>query len=422
MDNPEPAPTPRPRPKPAVLVWSRVALAVTGLLAVFTLALFAIPELTVRWFNLDGQAQADAAFLKRQAELKAEAEAADARLTELDRRVHFVSLGFREVSRKVAPVVVNITNEKEAKENAGRGLFFDLEAKRAYLPQAEGSGILMKGNRLLTNHHVVDKAQRLRVTFASGKWVTAGADAVSSDPLTDLAVVRLPEESGAGPLRDYQATAELADSDKDVQVGDWVLAVGSPFGLKQTVTAGIISAKGRVELGILDQVELLQTDAAINPGNSGGPLFDQSGRVAGINVAIASRTGTNQGVGFAIPSNTARDIFEQLSAKGEVVRGFMGIAMQDVPPDVESRLGIADTGGVLVSHVGTGFPADDAGIRVRDIITRYNKEAVGPANALNQLRQRIARTEPGTTVPVEVLRGHRRLNLEVTVAKRPANP
>jgi S1-C subfamily serine protease len=192
--------------------------------------------------------------------------------------------------------------------------------------------------------------------------------------------------------------------------------------LKQTVTAGIVSAKGRVELGILDQVELLQTDAAINPGNSGGPLFDQRGRVAGINVAIASKSGGNQGIAFTIPSNTARDIFNQLAEKGEVVRGFLGVAMQELPPDLEKRLRITDTGGVIVSSVGPDLPADQAGVRPGDVIVRYNHEPVGPANAMNQLRQRIARTEPGATVPVEVLRRRQRLTFDVTVTKRPSTP
>src|SRR5439155_17504911 len=151
------------------------------------------------------------------------------------------------------------------------------------------SGLIVKSGLVLTNHHVVRGAERLRVTFASGRWVTLTPDAVSSDPDTDLAVLRLPAATSTNQV-DYTVNADFADSDKGVQVGDWVLAAGSPFGLKQTVTAGIVSAKGRVELGVLDQVELIQTDAAINPGNSGGPLFNLHGRMIGINVAIASHT------------------------------------------------------------------------------------------------------------------------------------
>src|SRR5262249_41252214 len=172
-------------------------------------------------------------------------------------------------------------------------------------------------------------------------------------------------------------------------------------GLKQTVTAGIISAKGRVELGILDHVELIQTDAAINPGNSGGPLFDLRGRVVGVNVAIASETGRSQGVGFAIPSNAVKDVVEQLRDKGEVGRGFLGIVLQEVPPGLERRLGVAETGGVIVGRVGPGSPAEHAGLRKGDLVVRYNGEPVGTTNAVGQLRHRIARTPPETTVPVE---------------------
>ena len=168
-----------------------------------------------------------------------------------------------------------------------------------------------------------------------------------------------------------------------------MLASGSPFGLQHTVTAGILSAKGRVELGILDQVELLQTDAAINPGNSGGPLFDQQGRVVGINVAIASKSGTNQGVGFAIPANTATAIVDELLDHGEVVRGFLGIGLQEIPKDLEARVGVAETGGVLVSLVRAGSPADQAGVRAGDVILRFDGAAVGTKNAVNQLRHAL---------------------------------
>jgi serine protease Do len=172
-------------------------------------------------------------------------------------------------------------------------------------------------------------------------------------------------------------------------------------------------------LRILDQVELLQTDAAINPGNSGGPLFDQRGRIVGINVAIASEKGRNEGVAFAIPSNTAQDIFEQLVAKGEVVRGFLGVLMQEVPPGWENRLGVRDTGGVVISKVEANTPAGQAGLRKGDVIVRYNEEPVGTTNAVSQLRQRIARTPPDTTVPMEIIRGNRHMNLDVTIMKRP---
>src|SRR5207253_2663490 len=159
---------------------------------------------------------------------------------------------------------------------------------------------------------------------------------------------------------DVNVTTAFADSDKDVQVGDWALAIGSPLGLRQTVTQGVVSAKGRL-LTMLDLVELLQTDAAINPGNSGGPLFDQYGRIMGINVAIASDNGGNQGIGFAIPSNTAKKIFEQLRAQGEVPRGFLGIALMEVLGAKAKALGLGENGGVLITLVEPNPAAGKAG-------------------------------------------------------------
>jgi serine protease Do len=403
---------------------STPVLAAVVFVAVALGALFAGPFLVLRWRSAEAQAEAETAYLHRQAELRAESEAAEKNLDLMDRRVKLVSLGFREVARKVAPKVVNVSNEKEvpldaAHQFAKKPLFYDSRKDKVYMEVGVGSGIIVKPGLVLTNNHVVKGAERLRVTFASGQWVTVGAESLAADPVTDLAVIRLPADPGPGLRQDQDVTTEFADSDKDVQVGDWCLAVGSPLGLKQTVTAGIISAKGRL-LGLLDLVELLQTDAAINPGNSGGPLFDQMGRLAGINVAIATETGVNQGIAFAIPSNTARDIFNQLVEKGEVVRGYVGIAMQDVPEDQVRRLGIGDTGGVVVGQVVPGQAADRAGIEVGDVIVRYNREPVGGGNPIKQLRKMVLETRPDTTVPVEIVRRGQRQTLEVTIGKRPA--
>jgi S1-C subfamily serine protease len=415
MDNAKLDPPSPPSYRWPLATVSMVALILGGGL----LALFLAPDLALRWRQGEDQAAADAVYLKRQAALKAESESAEARLTELDRRVHFVSLGFREVARKVAPVVVHIGNEVEVSESRPGRTFYDVENGRRYLERAEGSGILVKPGLVVTNEHVVRNAQRLRVTFASGRWVMAETERVSVDKETDLAIIRLPERPRPALKPDYEVLAEFADSDRDVQVGDWVLAAGSPFGLKQTVTAGIISAKGRVELRILDQVELLQTDAAINPGNSGGPLFDLHGRVAGINVAIATETGHNEGVGFAIPSNAVQEVLEQLAEKGEMVRGFLGIEMHEIPEGLEERMGVSDTGGVVVGRVENGYPAAQAGLRARDVVIRYDGQPVGSVNALNQLRRRIAHTPPDTTVSIEILRGGQHLTLDVTLGKRP---
>jgi S1-C subfamily serine protease len=414
-------PAPPRLPRAPTNRWPLAAVVLAALiLGSGLLALHEAPEWSARWRQASDQAAADAAYLKRQATLKAEAEAADQRLNALDQRFNLVSLGFREVARKVAPLVVHIGNEVEIAEAIPGRTYYDFETGRYYLERAEGSGIIVKSGFVLTNEHVVKNAQRLRLTFASGRSVMAAPEMVATDKLTDLAVIRLPPRPGAPLRNDYEVTPEFADSDRDVEVGDWVLAAGSPFGLKQTLTAGIISAKGRVELRILDQVELLQTDAAVNPGNSGGPLFDQRGRVVGVNVAIATERGHNEGVAFAIPSNTLQEVFEQLVTKGEVVRGFLGIEMQELPQGLEHRLGVDDTGGVVVYRVEPHYPADQAGLRKGDVIIRYDGQPVGNTNALNQLRRKIARTVPETTVAIEVMRGSQHLNLEATVIKRPA--
>jgi serine protease Do len=399
-----------------------------AVLLLLTLAgLYLAPSLVVRWRNAEAQAEADAAYLKRQAELKAESEAADKRLAALDSKVKLTSLGFREVAHKVAPSVVNVSNERGiavpqgwTPESRKQSLFYDYRKKRMYLEVGVGSGILVKPGLVLTNNHVVKAAERLRVTFASGDWVAVEVNrqTLATDPLTDLAVIRLPADK---IKKAFQVTATFADSDRDVQVGDWALAMGSPLGLEQTMTAGIISAKGRV-LSTLDMVEVLQTDAAINPGNSGGPLFDQYGRVVGINVAIASKTGGNQGIGFAIPSNTAKEIFRQLAEHGEVVRGFIGVALQELPPSQIDKLNLADTGAVLVKQVIAGEAARKAGLVEGDIIVRFAGKKLGASQPLKSLRQRILNTKPGQTVEIEIVRDGKHLTKTITVGRRPALP
>jgi len=390
-------------------------------LLVLLLVLYAGPFLLAHWRTTDAQAEADAAYLRRRAELRAEAEAADQRLKWLDNRAELTSLGFREVVRKVAPIVVNVSNFRELKkaENVPgkRAIFLDPGKKSRYIQFGVGSGIVVKPGYVLTNHHVVRNAQRLRVTFASGQSVVEEPQAVSVDPLTDLAVIRLSPSKSPGLTADMNATADFADSDK-VQVGDWALAVGSPLGLRQTVTHGVISAKGRL-LGRFDLVELLQTDAAINPGNSGGPLFDQLGRVVGINVAIASETGSSQGIGFAIPSNTARKIFEQLVGQGEVIRGYLGVALEELTGPELKTLGLADSGGVRVAKVLPKQAAANAGLQAGDIIVRFKNETLDPHQALRQLRQWILQADPEAQVAIEIIRSGTHQTIQVQMGKRP---
>jgi S1-C subfamily serine protease len=404
-------------------LWGFVVPA-TFFLAITLIILYIAPAFLHHWRLAEAQADAEAAYLKRRAELRADAEHAEQRLDVLDKRLHLASLGFREVVRKVSPLVVNVAhliqpNKKDLDPFLQPTLIYDPEKDQKYFQTGVGSGIMVKPGFILTNHHVIKGAHRLRVTFASGQSLGLEPDTVASDPLTDLAVIRLPENLPPGIREDTQVAAEFANSDKDVQVGDWALAVGSPLGLRQTVTQGVISAKGRLLNMLL--VELLQTDAAINPGNSGGPLFDQYGRVMGINVAIASDNGRNQGIGFAIPSNTARNIFDKLATEGEVPRGYLGIALDDLTGPRVKELALEDGGGVLVTKVMPNQPASKAGLQGGDIIVRFNDDLFARNQPGRQLRQLISEVEPGTEVRLEVLREGQRLRLPVTVGRRPAD-
>jgi serine protease Do len=406
-------------------MWSTVA-ALAVVLGLVVLAAYVASELTIHWQRAHGQAEAEAAYLRRAAELKAEAEAAEQRLDLLDRRTHLTSLGFREMVRKVTPRVVNVLNQREPGKAEVDGftrrlLFFDEETGKHYLQIGVGSGLVVKPGYVLTNAHVVRKAQRLRVTFASGRSVGVGPDRVSLDNLTDLAVIRLPADPPPNVGDDYNVRAEFADSDRDVERGDLVVAVGSPRGLKQTVTHGIISAKGRLVPNLPD-VEVLQTDAPINPGSSGGPLFDLYGRVVGINFAIASESGGNEGIGFVIPSNTAREVFDKLAAKGEVLRGFVGAALDEVPGDKLKSLALKDSGAVLIARVLPGFPAEKAGLRVGDVLVRFNNEALRQAHPAQDLVRKIQDSAIGRRVLVEVFRGSQRRTLTIEIGRRPDRP
>jgi serine protease Do len=403
-------------------LWGWV-LPATFFMSVVVLVVYAAPFLLNHWRLTEAQADAEASYLRRRAELKAEAEHAEEQLDFLDKRVHFTSLGFREVVRKTAPHVVNVINLREPKKGdtfGKRQLYFDQDKDRKFAQQGVGSGILVKPGYVLTNYHVVREAQRLRITFASGRSIGVDPDTVTADPITDLAVIHLPTDLPANLKDDINVSTPFADSDKDVQVGDWALAIGSPLGLRQTVTQGVVSAKGRL-LGLMDMVELIQTDAAINPGNSGGPLFDQHGRIMGINVAIASDTGGNQGIGFAIPSNTAKKIFEQLLAKGEVARGYLGIRLDEVTGAQAKALGLKDQGGAAITLIQPKQAADIAGLIVGDVITAVNNEALPPDQAARQLRQFIVDTEPDGALSLEVLRDGQKRQFQVKVGKRPAS-
>ncbi len=269
-----------------------------------------------------------------------------------------------------------------------------------------GSGVIVtKDGYILTNNHVVDNADQVRVTLQDGREFTAKV--IGRDAKSDVAVVKIDAKD--------LPVVPMADSAK-VQVGDVVLAIGNPFGVGQTVTEGIVSATGRGGMGIEDYEDFIQTDAAINPGNSGGALVDIDGRLIGINTAILSGSGGNQGIGFAIPSDLARSVMTSLVKYGHVTRGYLGLMIQDVTPDLAKEFQLKENRGALVGDVVPNGPAAKAGFRDGDVILEFNGRPV--ANSL-QLRLQAAETAPGTTVPVKILRDGSTRNLEVTLKKLP---
>jgi serine protease Do len=274
-------------------------------------------------------------------------------------------------------------------------------------PRQEGIGsgvIATKDGYILTNNHVVDGADEVKVDLQDGREFTAKV--VGRDPKSDLAVIKI-------NATDLPAVP-MADSDK-VEVGDVVLAVGNPFGIGQTVTTGIVSAKDRSNMG-LDYEDFIQTDAAINPGNSGGALVDADGRLIGINTAILSRSGGNQGIGFAIPVNLAHDVMESLIKDGHVTRGYLGIMIQDLTPALAKEFQLKDATGALVGDVTPKSPAEKAGLKSGDVVIEFNGKKVADSR---HLKLEVARTQPGTTVAVKVLRADATKTLEVTVKSLP---
>jgi serine protease Do len=270
--------------------------------------------------------------------------------------------------------------------------------------RGSGSGFVIRNDGvIITNNHVVENAKEILVTLTDKREYNAKV--LGRDPKTDLAVLKI-ESKGDLPV------AKLGDSDS-LQVGDWVMAIGNPFGLSNTVTAGIVSAKGR-SIGAGPYDNFIQTDASINPGNSGGPLFNERGEVVGINSAIFSQNGGNIGIGFAIPINLAKKLVPELETHGSVTRGWLGVSIQQITPDLAKSLGLEESRGALVADVTSGSPAAKAGVRRGDVIVSYNGKKVAESSALPSL---VAETPVGETVPVEVLRNGKGKTLEVTVAK-----
>ncbi len=313
---------------------------------------------------------------------------------------------FSSVAEKVNPSVVNIftTRVIQVPQNDVFSFFFSQlygrKPPKEFKKRSLGSGfILDKAGFIATNYHVVKGASEIKVKLYNGSVYTAKV--VGFDPGTDLALLKI--KASPNELK----PVKMGDSDK-LKIGEWVLAIGNPFGLSYTVTAGIVSAKGRI-LGDRAYDQFIQTDASINPGNSGGPLVNIKGEVVGINTAIIAKA---QGIGFAIPINMARNVFSQLKKTGKVVRGWFGVEATDVTPDVAEKLQLSETVGALVTGVVKGSPADKAGIVKGDIIIAFNGKKV---KETKDLPLWVAETPPGTRVPVDIIRDGKKIRLYVVL-------
>lgn len=296
---------------------------------------------------------------------------------------------------------------EDATGQPGEDLFDDRSGDRELEVQGQGTGIIVTNDGyILTNSHVVLGADEVTVKLYDGRLYKAKT--VGTDSPTEVGVLKI-EATKLTP-------AELGESE-EAAVGEWVLAMGSPFGLDQTVTAGIISAKGRSNLGIAGYEDFLQTDAAINPGNSGGPLVNLDGKVIGINTAIASRSGGSMGIGFAIPIDMARSVMQKIIKEGRVHRGWLGVALQDLDENLARSFGFQESEGLLISDVGSDSPAAKSGLRSGDILTKMNGK---PIRSRNQFRNQIAASLPGTKMDFEFFRDGKHFAQTVQLAELPS--
>jgi serine protease Do len=328
---------------------------------------------------------------------------------------------FADLAEKLKPSVVNISTTKTVRSGGFRSpfgmgspfdrnfggddffeRFFGDMPQRQFKQKSLGSGfIISHDGYIFTNNHVVEQADKILVKLSDGKEYEAKV--IGKDAKTDIALIKIKSN-------DSLPVAETGDSEK-LRVGDWVLAIGNPFGLEQTVTAGIVSAKGRV-IGAGPYDNFIQTDASINPGNSGGPLFNMEGKVVGINTAIVAQ---GQGIGFAIPISMAKNILPDLKAKGKVTRGMLGIIVQDISEDIAKTMKLKDKSGVLISDVSEGDPADKAGLKSGDIVTEINGK---PVKDTHELLLMIAGFPIGETIKVKIVRDGQEKVFPITIAER----
>ncbi len=326
------------------------------------------------------------------------------------------SRSFAGIANAISPSVVNISTTKVRQK--GSAPFFDdpffdffnpfrdFRAPKKWKEQSLGSGVIVSGDGyIITNNHVVEQADEIRVTLLDKRAFDARI--IGADPKSDVAIVKI----GA---KDLQAI-RWGDSDK-LRVGEFVLAIGNPYRLSHTVTMGIISAVGRANVGIADYEDFIQTDAAINPGNSGGPLVNIKGELIGINTAIFSRSGGYQGIGFAVPSNMARLVMDQLIRDGKVTRGWLGVSIQELTPELSRKFGLKKSKGALVGDVVGGGPAEKAGIKSGDIILEFNGKKV---KNVGNLRNMASECKVGSKVSITIFRDGTESSRSVVISELP---
>ena len=338
------------------------------------------------------------------------------------------SKAFVNVVKLAKPAVVHIRVEKTTTRNSYRGLrpedmfnhpFFDQffgpqwrqqqPEPQEFTQRGQGSGfIISKDGFILTNNHVVEGADTIKVTLSDDR--NFDAKVIGTDPQTDVALLKIEDPKNLPVL-------PLGDS-ASLEAGEWVIAIGNPFGLSQTVTVGVVSATGRSSVGINEYENFIQTDAAINPGNSGGPLINGRGEVVGINTALFSKTGGYMGIGFAIPINMAKSIEDQLQKEGKVTRGWLGVVIQNVDKDLAESFGLKQAKGILISEVQKDSPASAAGLLQGDIILRLDGVEL---EDVSDLRNRVALLKPKSKVMVEIMRDGRKKKIQVSIGEQPAN-
>ncbi len=333
-----------------------------------------------------------------------------------------LQLGFVDVAQHVRPAVVHLGTIQRAKNRRGPNLpqgnddpffrdffnqFFGSEgpdSRSEFRRPGLGSGVIIdKRGLVLTNFHVVKGADEILIRLSDKREYRG--QILGTDPKTDLALVKFQP--------DHELTVASMGNSDALRVGEWAIAIGNPFGLDQTVTVGVISATGRSDVGIATYENFIQTDASINPGNSGGPLVNLKGEVIGVNTAIVA---AGQGIGFAIPINMVKRVVDQLVDKGKVVRGWLGVALQPLSPDLAQSLGLAGTNGAVVGSTITGSPAAQAGLQQGDVIVAYDST---PVDDYRHVQRLVAETRVGKSVTLQIVRKKQKMDVAVTIAEVP---